>query len=72
MAIAKPKRARYGTSHVRMMNMRVTAAEYRLVELAAQASGETMSEFARVAVRRKVRDVVKLVKAGGNGDLDEG
>ena len=77
MAITKPKRAKRGTysRDGRLLNLRVTADEHRLVTLAAQATGRTASEFMRTAVLQRavtVGDMCKLVKAGGNGDLDEG
>ena len=69
MAMPKPKRARRGTIGItgRMLNVRVTADHHRLVALAAQATGQTMSEFARSAVMQRavtVGDMCKLVNAG--------
>ena len=68
MAIKKPKRAPYGTySHGRILTMRVTADEHRLVTLAAQATGRTASEFMRTAVMQRAvitGDMCKLVNAG--------
>ena len=73
MAIKKPKRARRGTyaRDGRILNTRVTADEHGLVTLAAQASGQTASEFMRSAVLQRalgVRDMCKLLNAGVDAD----